>query len=309
MTTARKRRPGVTLLEVLVTIFIMGVGMLALLTLFPVGAVSIARALKDDRCATCAGNADSIGWAQNIRNDPLVTPYYLGGPPTTFTAVTPLGSGPSYGVYVDPQGIAGGFPASVGALAGVTQGIPRVSMSLTNYTARNTAGNTQLSVSEAARWCSLLDDIVFTTDAVPDTTSGGVQRYGVYTWAWLLRQTSAGSTPPVIQAYVIVYRGRSTTTFNGEKTYPASGSQYETSVTVNGTDLPLRTGTWILDTTTTSTNAVPGYFYRVVDYNVNTSTNQTVLQLDSPLRGSVSVITVMENVAEVFYRDTFYRGI
>ena len=31
-------RPGVTLLEVLTAIFIMGIGMLAILTLFPAGA-------------------------------------------------------------------------------------------------------------------------------------------------------------------------------------------------------------------------------------------------------------------------------
>ncbi len=45
------RRPAVTLMEVLIAMFIMAIGMLALLALFPVGAVSMAQALKDDRCA------------------------------------------------------------------------------------------------------------------------------------------------------------------------------------------------------------------------------------------------------------------
>ena len=44
-------RAGVTLIEVLVAIFIMGIGLLALLTLFPLGALRMAKAIQDDRAA------------------------------------------------------------------------------------------------------------------------------------------------------------------------------------------------------------------------------------------------------------------
>jgi hypothetical protein len=92
---------------------------------------------------------------------------------------------------------------------------------------------------------------------------------------------------------------------NGETVYPASGNMGETSVTVTGTGLNLRTGAWILDTTQQLSNgAVPGYFYRVVDYFEDTANNQTVLQLDSTLRAPVQVVTLMDNVVEVFYRGT-----
>jgi len=47
--TTRPGRRGVTLLEVLVAIFIAGVGLLALLTLFPIGMTNMARAVNDDR--------------------------------------------------------------------------------------------------------------------------------------------------------------------------------------------------------------------------------------------------------------------
>jgi prepilin-type N-terminal cleavage/methylation domain-containing protein len=40
---------GVTLVEVLVAIMLAGIGLLALLTLFPLGALSMAQAIKDDR--------------------------------------------------------------------------------------------------------------------------------------------------------------------------------------------------------------------------------------------------------------------
>ena len=51
---------GVALLEVLAAIFVMGVGLLALLTLFPLGALEMAQAIKDDRTAAVADNAAAL---------------------------------------------------------------------------------------------------------------------------------------------------------------------------------------------------------------------------------------------------------
>jgi prepilin-type N-terminal cleavage/methylation domain-containing protein len=51
---------GVTLLEVLVAIFITGVGLLALLTLFPLGLVDLAQAIKDDRQSQLHDVADKL---------------------------------------------------------------------------------------------------------------------------------------------------------------------------------------------------------------------------------------------------------
>src|SRR5689334_20597212 len=85
------RRPAVTLIEVLVTMFIMAIGMLALLTLFPLGAISMGQALKDDRCASTAAMAENVAIAMNIRHDTNV-----------LLAFNASGGGP---VYVDPNGV------------------------------------------------------------------------------------------------------------------------------------------------------------------------------------------------------------
>ena len=57
-TTRRHARRGITLTEVLVAMFVMALGMLALLTLFPLGAMQMGGALRDDRSAQIAAQAD-----------------------------------------------------------------------------------------------------------------------------------------------------------------------------------------------------------------------------------------------------------
>jgi hypothetical protein len=51
---------GVTLVEVLVAIFVTGVGLLSLLALFPLGALEMARAIKSDRTAAVAAHAQDL---------------------------------------------------------------------------------------------------------------------------------------------------------------------------------------------------------------------------------------------------------
>lgn len=57
------RREGVTLIEVLAAILISGIGLLALLTLFPLGALSMAQAIKEDRAAAVAADAATFSTA------------------------------------------------------------------------------------------------------------------------------------------------------------------------------------------------------------------------------------------------------
>ena len=53
------RRPGISLMEAMIAIGVMAIGLLSLLTLFPLGAVQIGAALKDDRCSEAALQADA----------------------------------------------------------------------------------------------------------------------------------------------------------------------------------------------------------------------------------------------------------
>jgi hypothetical protein len=61
--STRATEGGAALLEVLIAIFMTGIGLLALLTLFPIGAIEMAQAIPDDRTAAVAADAMALGEA------------------------------------------------------------------------------------------------------------------------------------------------------------------------------------------------------------------------------------------------------
>src|SRR5579862_7466045 len=97
------RRSGMTLMEVLIAIFVMGIGLLAVMAMFPLGASSMARAIKDDRAGHAAANAKALAIALNVRFDSYVT--------SQFNTAYPL-DGPSNPVLVDPLGYMSYSPSS-----------------------------------------------------------------------------------------------------------------------------------------------------------------------------------------------------
>jgi prepilin-type N-terminal cleavage/methylation domain-containing protein len=308
------RRPGVTLIEVLVSIFIMGIGLIALLTLFPLGAVNVAQALRDDRAAQAVANAAAYANAQGTR--------HLGA--GQFTAQLSAGAdpnGPSSPVYLDPFYVDLGA-GRLGVVAGVpNSGIARVKPA---YAA----------ATSTEYWFALHDDLNFDTDGRPTTTgaNAAVERTGRYTWAYMLRRPQLGDES-VVEMSTVVYADRSTQSVAGETVYataaaPAYGTNSLTLSYTKATKPRIRNGSWILDVTPeTYRNSVTGatytvvrgYFYRVVDASDNDGAvggPQYTLELQNPLRSppgngltAVSAnarFVVMENVIDVFDRGTGY---
>ncbi len=137
-----RRRAGFSLVEVLVAIFILAAGLLALFTLFPLGAVQMGKALRDDRSQQCALQADGKvreWWrAQVVEGTPV-------GPtsPSVVPCVAALDSGAagfpaqpaaagraSYPVLLDPIGFASyaGHPKQL-TVAGVAS-FPRRTLTI-----------------------------------------------------------------------------------------------------------------------------------------------------------------------------------
>lgn len=277
-------RPAVTLMEVLIAMFIMAIGMMALLVLFPVGAVSMGQALKDDRCAYASTVAENVAIINNVR--------YGDG-----NTVTALNASPSGLVYVDPYGVNQSMPP----LGGI---IPRVSPSfITN------GGAIALQLTD--RWFSLADDISFGLNGAADTgNTGGVIDTGRrYSFAYLLRRSvpaSVNLAPVPVQLYAVVYAGRpvsslATTPTEYPYTLVTQGAVGSNSVVISGVSLPgLKRGGWILE-------PANGYFYRVT--NLAEAGGSTTVELETNLKGSAPIASVvgMDFVAEVFDKGSGWQ--
>jgi prepilin-type N-terminal cleavage/methylation domain-containing protein len=289
-----RHREGITLIEVLVTIFIMGIGMLALLTLFPLGALNMAQALQNDRAVAAANVANDYALAMDVRHlaeltagaAPLFrTPPGAGAP--TLPANHP---GPSYPVLIDPYGaFAGGGPVG-GGIPALSPGIARIKP---GYVPTLAAAN---------RWFSLQDDTTFLDNGVPSQASGSLDRGGRYTWAYMVRrpQTTWGS---VVELSIVVFAGRDTQLLSGEGTYKAAGSRASNNVTLSyaGDKPAVRKNGWLLDVSKDPRNSsvTTGNWYRVVNVADEVAGSVTV-EVEPPLKNDLTVVAVMPGVIEVF---------
>jgi hypothetical protein len=322
MRATGRGRAATTLIEVLVAIFVMAIGLLTLLTLFPLGALSMGQAIKDDRCATAAANAAAIAEAHNVRQDPLVTMAFANPfqgtnlTPRSVQSLTPDPNGPSYAVVVDPLGVQLGarrLGSTSATYEGQTYpGIPRVAVSFAT------------SPKAIARWFSLLDDLTFPGDGssgTPVVVGNLVERANQYSWSYLLRRPRS-SNPSVVDLTVLVYSGRPSQLPLGEYTFGRIAFDLNSNfvdipaVAPGTTDkVPVRKGSWILDASMVAPSGPGrqppvcqphGYFYRVV--GVSDTSAGLRLELQSPPKASTiapggqpyGVLVVMENVVEVF---------
>lgn len=326
-------RRGVTLIEVLTAIFIMAIGLMALLTLFPLGALSMAQAVKDDRTGTASRNAEGdfrAYWRYAVDqmlagtlNQPDQNFYAAMMDPDGSTGPMPdrTGkSGPSYPVYVDGFGWLKNPPTGTypGWLADRPLTILRRAPFWT-VTNQPPADHPKLVVQHF----SSPDDITLGTNGVPGNPLA-VERQRRYSYAFLIRQLSCLDTRATrdLELTVVVYSNRplqlSPDLLAGEIPYTATFTQNLSTATLTW-DMskqekpPLRRGSWILDatmpTTANSTVAPRGYFYRVVnvtDGSVTGTIATTELELETTARGgdgtANSTAIVLEGVVEVFDR-------
>ncbi len=311
---SREARRGVTLTEVLVAIFIMGIGLLSLLVLFPLGALQMAQAIRDDRCTHANLSARALANMQipftnnlsyTLKDDPnTVAPNY--SPSAT-------AGGPSVPVYIDPIGVKIAGPNTSGTIivmpsfpvyayqpssAPLGNTIPRVCPSFINL-----LGSTPFY--DIDHWCTMTDDIQFDVNGSPLLP---VQRQNRYTWAWFCRQTGSyhsssltTPTPLAVETTVVVYDRRPLTL--GANKLPAGETVCTGTFTLGsnsaalswtGTAPNLKAGTWVLDATNY-------YFYRIVSSTIS-STSATI-ELHMNARGPTvtnGTAVVMESVAEVY---------
>jgi prepilin-type N-terminal cleavage/methylation domain-containing protein len=270
MIAAREtRRGGVTLIEVLVAIFVMGIGLICLLTLFPLGAMRMAASFKDERAAQAAINARTVADIKKLRTDPGVVDYFKnpGG-----QAGSPLPSAdpnsPSYPVFVDPTGAAMSGPM-------LGSNIARVAPSWFDHANPN-----------LMTYFNLMDDVTFQRNyGTPKLYGfGRVERERLYAWAYLLQRPRLGEES-VVNVSVCVFQRRPKAGALETK-YDSVMSPANNTIALKAAgSADIQPGMWVLDATlkTGNTHAY-GNFYRITGTRDGGAGN-LVLDLQTPLLG------------------------
>jgi type II secretory pathway pseudopilin PulG len=313
-------RSGATLIEVLVSIFIMGIGLMSLLVLFPLGALTMAAAIQSERAAQAAVAASAIANLKDIRRDPniynpaLNIDFYRNPPgigPANYAGLEER----SYPVFIDPVGsyTAAGLPSQSSVY-----GMPPASLLLAR-TSVSFVDNTPPAFRSAMmyRWFTSQDDIIFEKDGSAKSVIPGpppaIERDVRYSYAFLTQRPRTAD-PSVVDCSVVVYSGRPTGLSGNldlaEFAYfqniggvpevafdPAINSIRIRYGAPFGTTLPpIRPGDWVLDVSVVPKAGVPpvggaidrhAYFYRVagIAEGIDLSGTFVDLELQQRLRG------------------------
>lgn len=205
------RRPGFSLTEVLIAIFVLALALMGILSLFAFGMVRMGQAIKDDRCALANHNAttqlrlywkDQLELVPPLQVQPNMPPYQVRDyffdamlnpnapylppagviPPAYQSAVTPpipfYVNLPSYPVFIDAVGFNN--PYNVGQpqqfwIGGTPGTIPRRSLRDIDYI-WNGAANAYVPNPYKQLFIDhnfhLMDDVGFANDGTPTNSSG-----------------------------------------------------------------------------------------------------------------------------------------
>jgi hypothetical protein len=335
-----KSRRGITLSEVLVAMFVLTIGLMGILALFPLGAAQMAQAVKDERTAQLADLCDTHvrywwrnAWlnpdgslktdAQALGTEPGLVALDLpnptdasnnpiGYPYTAANVSTIVGSSnfatnaalpyPGTPVYFDPLGYATQAGNGTTMVCGATT---TVLSSIVPRRSMEILRNASVGVK--LRYCGLMDDISFTQQGLAcATTTDPVQRGGRYNAAYLLQRLKSSNRYDV-NLKVVVYQSRSPDSASQEILLGIANNVNpgDTSLTISTSSTPLRNGNWVL-LTNTSTSRPPEFF---ADFHRIVGVTPTALSISPPIQNHGQVpmtcyVIYMENVVEVFDRGT-----
>ncbi len=313
-----QKRPGVTLIEVLVATGILAIGIISIMALFPIGAVSMVRAINQNRASDHAANSDAMlrfywkrAWLDTNGGGvrPLEQAYlaeraiqYLdrmpGSPPPPFPGQIPATSSqPSYPVLIDPIGFQtqlSNGPAFRYNIGG--QAFLPVRSSLTAAEQVDPS----FPLRPRIRVTTLLDDLTFDINGEPSAASLQLERAGRYNVAWMI-QRPKNNVPHEVHVRVMVFAGRSPTDTPSSEdirsaSTPASGPYFDRDIdpkpntlviSLGGQSKPaVRKGGWIAFSQQIQTATVIYWtidFYRVSAIT-DDNANQISIELEQPLK-------------------------
>ena len=145
----------------------MGIGLIALLTLFPIGALRMYLAIQSERCFQAGSNATAMATLKGLPNDKALAnqggtdPYQNPFNPKQAGVLDASPDGPSYPVFIDPVGYRTAFGTGSQSLVGggAPGGPAYISRTSVSFVNNPPAGQT--STQAGYQWFTLLDDIDF----------------------------------------------------------------------------------------------------------------------------------------------------
>lgn len=318
------KRKGLTLLEVLISIFIMGIGMLSVLAMFPAAADMMGRAISNAQIAEGLVNArgiyDGVDWTSSayskfvtvpIKN-PNATP-----PITTGWFNQPTGETPTFLLLDQYAALAAvnrfnNLPVEIASLDSLKPNLvppnipPKIPID-------STSGNPSQS-EIAGRFFTCNSDLILnkfgTANIDDDGSTVPVEREAKFSLAHFFTCPMPITYPTYIKRNVLVYKDRSQVITANDFTYytlnPAissaiSANQFDLSVNANGA---LKTRQWVMVTDSLA-NAYPTAvdFFEISTVDDSGVTTRIEITPSIPIgfgNGAKSVY-LLKDVARVVY--------
>lgn len=319
------RRPGMTLVEIQVAIFVVAIGLTGVIAMFPYGAKQMGDALTADRTTTHAAAMDGLvrgEWKGKVveragDNEPYWNALDDPNPSATGTLpkIPPTSTEPSYPVFLDPMGVVGRSSTNkdwVGDMPAAANGntpftsVPRRNMNLV----ANSSSPTQV----ALRVWSQADGFGFDEDGRPLANPAEMRELRYNALAVIQRPVNRDRYRATLK--IVVFGGRrhlfyptgSEAVFNNVTFTPGSTKlQLPTSADI-------KKGSWIMDGTVAG-GIRHANFYRVVSATENTAGTYDV-ELNTPVTrvdGQTAAYTngtvvVLAGVLDVFERPALSGG-
>lgn len=322
------RRPGLTMTELLIAIFIVAIGLAGVMSMVPFGAKQMSDALVADRTTSHANTIDGLVrgyWKEKVVDNPNSTePFWkaldnaadMGGHPSgaTMPVLDPGSSEPSYPVVLDPMGVVGrgnpndkwiGDVQDVMGSPGTITRVPRRAMSISS-------SNKQLelrmwSQADGFTWDDSFDG------AIPKTGAEMRElRYNAL--AVIQRPINRDRNSATLK--IVVFSNRrhlffppgSEAVINGVAFNPG---RTDIQLPVNTITTDVKKGMWIMDATVDQPPTVTplirhANFYRIVSATQDATGSNWDIELHTPVRRPFgggaynATVVLMPGVAAVF---------
>jgi prepilin-type N-terminal cleavage/methylation domain-containing protein len=314
------KRAGLTLLEVLMAIFIMGIGMLSVLAMFPAAADMMGRAISNSQMAEGLVNArgldDGMDWlSSNYKNNIYITAPNLApamGPNTNHGWVNPVSDSPTF-LFLDQYAAMSGvnrFGQSPNGLLPVEVAmITAFSNPPNSNPINNNSGNPSLG-QIAGRFFTCNSDVVLSKYGLAnlddDNNATTVEREAKFTLAYFFTRPMPLTYPNYAKRNILLFKDRSQTLAQGGDSmvyFPLTAANVSGSNLIQvaaNSNVPLKTKQWVMVTDKLPTGGYPTAvdFYEIRSVDDTSGTNVD-LELGYPVLFSAGSVYLLKDVVRV----------